>query len=208
MKKYALITLFVTLFAQNLFARELSIRITKIEVAPNTKDISFSEEYGIDAALQYLDTLQNVVKTSALTGDDDLEVQLAFGFCNKNENPKYVPDWSSRCTDIFKINEGTMLVKANYSDKPNVFLPANSYSIPFNIESQEIPYEASTSATIRGNAKNLQIYAYDLGFDDEMLSETPIPSQCFSALIAQEVTHCTMTAKGKLNLEIALDVID
>jgi hypothetical protein len=208
MKKYALIILFVTLFTQNVFARELSIRITKVEVAPKTKDISFSEEYGIDAALNYLDTLQSVIKTSSWTGDDDLEVQLAIGFCDKNNNPNYIPDWSSRCRQLIQINEGTFLVRANYSNKPDVFLPANSYSIPFNTESQEIPYEASASVTIKGDAKNLQIYAYDLGFDDEMLSESPIPSQCFSAIIAQEVTHCTITSKGKLTFEFAIDVID
>lgn len=207
MKKYALITLFVTLFAQNLFARELSIRITKIEVAPNTKDIGFSEEYGIDAALNYLDTLQNMVKISALTGDDDLEVQLALGFCEPNKNPKYLPDWSSRCREIFQINEGNIRIKANYSNKPDVFLPSNSYAIPFNLISQDIPYKYTTSLTAIGKANNLQIYAYDWGFDNEMLSET-LPSQCFSDIIAAKVEHCDLIAKGKLNLEISVDTVD
>ena len=142
-------------------------------------DIGFSQEYGIDTVLDY-------IHASFLTGDTDLEMNLGLGFCDENKNSKSLPDWSARCRPIAKINQNEIIIRANPSKKSEVFIPANYiFQIPFDQKTNDIDFRPSSSVHAFGPAENLKIFAYDWGFDEEMLAETK-PSPCFSDIIAIE----------------------
>ncbi len=187
-KMYAILILLITLIAHSSFAKDLQITLNKITVPPGARDISFIDNLGGNFIV-----------------DDDLEMKIDLGLCSHATNSKSIPDLASRCRNLVSI--GYRDVPANLTSKPVTIIPNDRFETPLSINLEKIRAFSPTT-TIASSIKDLKIFAYDEGADQEMLAVTDL-SLCFYQIFFQgRKTACPLKASGTLILDFTVQAIE